>query len=239
MDNKNTFKDFWEIIYKQFLYSLKIIFANKFIYFLGTSVLLFLLVVTINLFSDDNATIHNAFNLLLFPGVLLVFYPTTFGIQNDEDQRMLENIFSIPNYRYKVWIPRLVITFILVYCLLLILAAFSWFALVSINIFDMVYNLMYPVFFLGCLSFAVSTIVRSGNGTAVVMVVTGLIFWISAGILDDSPWNIFLNPYDLPNNVSEEIWVEVVSDNHLYLFIGTLLSILFGMFKLQDREKFI
>ena len=239
MSTKKIILNLIEIIAKQFSYSLKIIFANKFIYFLFAAVAFFILVVVINLFSDGNAEKADVYYTLLFPGILLIFYPTTFGIQNDEDSRMLENIFAIPNYRYKVWLPRLIMIYILVFVLLIFLTMLSSISLIPVPIFEMVYELMYPIFFLGSLAFALSTLVKNGNGTAVVMVIIGLIFWISAGILDESAWNIFLNPFDVPRNMSETIWENVSTNNRLYLMAGTIISLLLGLFNLQNREKFI
>lgn len=239
MSIKKKILNLIEIIIKQFSYSLKIIFANKFIYFLFAAIAFFIFVVIIHLFSDNNAEMADVYYILLFPGILLIFYPTTFGIQNDEDSSMLENIFAIPNYRYKVWLPRLIMIYILVFLLLIFLTMLSSISLIPVPIFEMVYELMYPIFFLGSLAFALSTLVKNGNGTAVVVVIIGLIFWISDGILDDSAWNIFLNPFDVPNNMSETIWENVSTNNRLYLMAGTILSLLLGLFNLQNREKFI
>lgn len=239
MSIKKNILNLIEIITKQFNYSLKIIFANKFIYFLLAAIAFFIFVVIIHLFSDNNAEKADVYYALLFPGILLIFYPTTFGIQNDEDSRMLENIFAIPNYRYKVWLPRLLMIYVLVFVLLIFLTMVSSISLIPVPIFEMVYELMYPIFFLGSLAFALSTVVKNGNGTAVVMVIIGLLFWISAAILDESAWNIFLNPFDVPNNMSETIWENVSTNNRLYLMAGTILALLLGLFNLQNREKFI
>ena len=218
------------VINKLFRYSLRIIFANKFVYFLLAAVIFFIIVAVIHLFEASNSDVEDVYYILLFPGLLIIFYPSSFGIQNDEDSGMLENIFAIPNYRYKVWLPRLLMIYVLVYILLLFLTALSSIVFVMVPIFDMVFQLMFPIFFLGSLAFALSTVIRNGNGTAVVMVIIGLIFWISSGILEDSVWNIFLNPFDLPNEISEAIWETVVINNRLYLLAGTILSILWGPF---------
>lgn len=239
MDFNKTISNYYDLVSKQFRYSLRIIFANKFVYFLSAAFIFFLIVVVINLFSSDNFDVVNVYYILLFPGLLLVFYPTAFGIQNDEDFRMLENIFAIPNYRYKVWLPRLAMIYILVFLLLIVLALLSSITLVMVPVFDLVFQLMFPIFFLGSLAFALSTIIRNGNGTAVIMIIIGLIFWVSAGILEESEWNIFLNPFHLPDDMSEVIWETVTYNNRLYLFAGIILSLLTGLFNLQKREKFI
>ena len=237
--NKLNIKNLFIIVKDEFRYSMKIIFGNKFIYFLLASVIFFLIVTTINLFSTSDFSEGGVYYLLLFPGILLIFYPTAFGIQNDDDMRMLENLFAIPNYRFKVWLPRLGMIYILVFILLTFLAALSAFALTPVSVFKMVYELMFPIFFLGSLAFAVSTVVKNGNGTAVIMVIIGLIFWISSGILEGSKWNIFLNPFFLPRDMNEAIWESVITTNRLYLLSATILSLLYGLLNLQKREKFI
>ena len=111
------------MLWKTGRYNLIIIFANKFIYFMLAAVGIFLLITIINLFNpDSNPNSALVYYWLLVPGLLLIFYPTVFGIQNDADSRMLEILFGIPNYRYKVWLVRLAVIYIIVYFLLLLLA---------------------------------------------------------------------------------------------------------------------
>lgn len=226
--------------YKLVRYNLKIIFANKFIYFLLASFSVFILVAIINLFDTDwypnEATVYN---LLLFPGLLLIFYPSAFGIQNDIDSRMIEMLFGIPNYRYKIWLVRLIIIYLMVITMLLFLSLLSSITLVPVSILEMSFQLMFPVFFLGALGFMLSTIIRNGNGTAAMMVIIGMIVWISSGIFGQSEWNVFLNPFILPDTFSPVVWLEMIFYNRLYLIIGTILAILAGLYKLQVREKFI
>ena len=218
---------------------MKIIFGNKFIFFLIAAVIFFLFVAIINLFSDSNPTEGSVYYLLIFPGLLLVFYPTTFGIQNDVDARMIEILFGIPNYRYKVWLVRVVLIYVVVSVILVGLSLVSAFALVSVPVFEMVFQLMFPIFFLGSLAFMFSTVIRNGNGTAVVMVVIGLAFWISSGILGNTKWNIFLNPFQIPSDMNETIWADITLNNRIYLVVGTAVTILSGLLNLQKREKFM
>ncbi len=227
------------LLVKMIRYNLKIVFANKFLYFLLAAFAFFVLVTVIDLFSGTGATIEGVYYLLLFPGILLIFYPTAFGIQNDEDSRMLEIIFGIPNYRYKVWLVRLALIYLIVFLLLLALGLLSSFALVRIPVFEMSFQLMFPIFFIGSLAFMLSTLIKNGNGTAVVMVVIGVGFLIAAEPLADSAWNIFLNPFDLPGDMNQVIWAEVSMKNRLYLLTGMILANLYGLYNLQAREKFV
>jgi hypothetical protein len=98
---------------------------------------------------------------------------------------------------------------------------------------------MFPVFFIGSLAFMFSTIVRSGNATAVIMVVIGLGFWIGVGFLAHSRWNVFLNPFDAPGEMGEAVWAEIVLRSRIQLAVETVLAVLVALFNLQKRERFI
>lgn len=236
MNFKNWLKLFSDTIRQ----NLKIIFANKFIYFFLAAVGLFLLIASISLFDADSFPDESSvYYILLMPGLLLIFYPTAFGIQNDLDTRMMEMLVGIPNYRYKIWLVRLLIIYIIVYFLILFLSILSVLTLAEIPIFAMALQLMYPIFFFGMVTFMLSTFIRNGNGTAALMVIIGLIFWISSGILRNSKWNIFLNPFRMPDELNEVIWQDMIFYNRLYLVVGSILAILGALFRLQNREKLV
>lgn len=239
MTNREKLTNFLTLVWSVVRYNLKIIFANWFIYFLLAAVGIFLLVTIITIVNANSFSPEEVYYLLLFPGLLLVFYPTVFGIQNDVDARMLEILFGIPDYRYKVWLVRMAIIYVVVAGLLLALSLLSQVALTTFPLFDMVFQLMFPIFFMGCVAFMFSTLVRNGYGTAVVMIGIGLAAWISSGILGESKFSIFLNPFDLPTDINEVIWADMVFKNRLYLIAGTILALLFGLLNLQKREKFV
>src|SRR5512145_2382169 len=68
-------------------YNLKIIFSGKFIYFLLAALLFFFVITGIMLFQDESADVHDVYGMLLFSGMLIIFYPVVFNIQNDKDTR--------------------------------------------------------------------------------------------------------------------------------------------------------
>lgn len=221
-------------------YNVKIMFANRFFYFLLAAFIVFLLTVTISLFdSDASPDEASVYDLLLFAGLLVIFYPTVFGIQNDVDTRMIEILFGIPDYRYKVWLARMILVWLIVFAVLLAFAVLSSLALAPVPVFEMVFQLMFPVFLVGALAFMFSTVVRSGNGTAVVMIVIGTAFWIGSGVIARSKWNIFLNPFDVPDDMTLALWNALITQNRLILATGAVLALLFGLLNLQKRERFI
>ncbi|MCK5729694.1 MAG: hypothetical protein KAH68_01385, partial [Draconibacterium sp.] len=194
------------IAIKMIRYNLRIIFANKFIWFLIAAFVFFMFVAILTVSNGGNLSEGSIYNILFFPGILLIFYPTVFGIQNDDDSRMLEILFGIPNYRYKVWLVRLVLNYVLIYLITILFATLASVLLFKINIFEMAYQLMYPIIFLGSMAFMFSTIIKNGNGTAVAMILIGVALLMLIDIVERTQWNVFLNPFEIPRNLNEVIW---------------------------------
>ncbi len=239
MTNKLNIKNRLFILIKMIRYNLRIIFANKFIWFLIAAFVFFMFVSIITVYNGGNLSEGSIYNILFFPGILLIFYPSVFGIQNDDDSSMLEILFGIPNYRYKVWLIRLLMIYILVYVITLLFATVASVLLFKINIFEMAYQLMYPVIFLGSMAFMFSTIIKNGNGTAVAMILIGVALLMLIDLMERTQWNVFLNPFEIPQNLNEVIWEGIITKNRIFLAISMIVFILYGLFNLQKREKFI
>jgi len=220
-------------------YNMKIIFGGKFIYFILAAFIFFLVFGIIMALENDEMYMEHIYGLLGFPAILLVFFPSVFGIQSDADQRTLEIIFGIPDYRYKVWLVRYLMILLLVFLLLFPFAGLSYYALLSFPIMKMVLHLMVLVVFVSALGFCISTLVRNGNATAVIMVIVGLFLLILADEIDESKWNIFLNPFNTPRDLNEIVWREIIRQNRIFMGIGSVVLILLGLLNLQRREKFL
>jgi len=235
LDIKNTLVNSTRMV----RYNLKIIFANRFIWFLIAAFAFFMFFAIQTVLNGGALTEGTVYELLIFPGILLIFYPSVFGIQNDDDSRMLEILFGIPNYRYKVWLVRLLMIYILIFIIILIFSALASILLYKVNILEMSYELMYPIVFMGSLAFMFSTIIKNGNGTAVVMVLIGVALIILQDAVERTQWNVFLNPFEIPNNFNEIIWEGLIVKNRIFLGVGIVVFILYGLFNLQKREKFV
>lgn len=224
---------------KMIRYNFRIIFAGRFIWFVLSALAFFFFVAIMGILDGSNPDEEYVFGCLIFPAVLLVFYPMTFGIQNDVDAGVLEILFGIPDYRYKVWLVRIVLVFVLVALILAGFSGLSYLLLTPLNITEMTVQVMYPVFFLGSMAFMFSTLIRNGNGTAVVMVILGVIMLVFSGLVENTMWNIFLNPFGAPRDMNEMIWAGIITNNRILLTVGGLVFVLWGLFNLQKREKFI
>ncbi len=227
------------LIGKLIRYNLKIIFAGRFLWFLLAALAFYLFFMVISVFDNTELDISLIYGLTFFPAILLIFYPVVFGIQRDEDARMLEILFGIPDYRYKVWLVRLVLIFVQIFIFLILFASLASWLLYPINPLQLASQLIFPICFLGSLSFLFSTWVKNGNATAVIMVLLGVALTIFSEALEDTFWDVFLNPYDTPREFSQLAWRKVVWKSRIFLSVGTIIFILGALINLQRRERYI
>jgi hypothetical protein len=197
--------------------------------------LFFGFIIMITIFEDPDFNEAVIYGFLVFPGLLLIFYPMAYGIQNDDDSKMLETIFGIPNYRYKVWLVRFVLAVGVAFVILLVLGSIANFTLYRFSLLPMVGQVLFPITFLSSLAFMLSTLIKNGNGTAIVIVIVSFIFFVFADPLEYSVYNVFLNPFSEPREMSEFIWHSIIFKNRLYLIVTSALCLLYGMFNLQFR----
>lgn len=239
MESTISVVNFWTLFRKMIKYNMKVIFGSRFVWFVLAAMAFYFFIAITNIY--DNGTIDEGFiyGLQITPGLLLIFYPMTFGIQNDLDAGILEILFGIPDYRYKVWLVRLLLVFVLVFLMMLGLTVMSYYLLTPVSILELASQVMFPVYFLGSMAFMFSTIIKNGNGTAVVMVIIGVGLLILSGMFERTMWNIFLNPFEIPNRLNEMVWQEIAMKNRIFQAVGSLLFILYGLFNLQNREKFL
>ncbi len=239
MESAINTANLWTLFRKMVKYNMRVIFGNRFIWFVLAAIAFYFFIAVANILDGNQIDESFIYGLQIAPGLLLIFYPMTFGIQNDLDAGILEILFGIPDYRYKVWLVRLLLVFVLVFLMMLGLTVMSYYLLAPVSIFELAAQVMFPVYFLGSMAFMFSTIIKNGNGTAVVMVIIGVGLLILSGMFERTMWNIFLNPFEVPNRLNEMVWQEIAMKNRIFQAVGSLLFILYGLFNLQNREKFL
>ena len=237
--DKQKIKNTTDLILSMIKYNFRIIFAGRFIWFMLAALAFYIFIAIMGVINGATPDEEFVYGILIFPAILLIFYPMTFGIQNDVDAGILEILFGIPDYRYKVWLVRLLLVYVLVAIILFGFAVLSYIFLTPVSLFEMTAQIMFPVLFLGSMAFMFSTIIKNGNGTAVVMVIFGVLALILQDAIQRTMWNIFLNPFNVPRNMSQLLWEGITIKNRIFLATGAVVFILYGLFNLQKREKFI
>ncbi len=134
---------------------------------------------------------------------------------------------------------RIVLIFAIAFLIMLVFTFLSSVLIVKFRFMNMTAQVMAPVIFLGIMAFTLSTVIRNGNGTAVVMIIFGLVFMIMSDPLRKSQWNIFMNPYETPWDVNEASWAIITAKNRIILAVGSVIFLLVALYNLQKREKFM
>ena len=223
-------------------YNLKVVFSGKFIWFLIASTLLYIFFIWNGVYRGERINEQLIYSSMLYPAILLIFYPCTFGIQNDYDNRILEILFGIPNYRYKIWLLRMLMIYIASFFMMLILALVSYVLIYANNPLEIAAQIMIPVIFFGNLAFFISTITHNGSGTAILIIVIGIVSFFSIQIFNmsnKSPWDIFLNPYFSDDYSNPLVWSITVTKNRVYMGFAIVITMMLGLLNLQNREGFM
>ena len=223
------------------VYNMKIIFSGKFIWFLLVGLALFFFLMYTAASRGTTLSHGMVYNQLIIPGLLLVFYPACFGIQNDADHRILELLFGIPNYMYKVWLFRLLMIYVEVYLILVAYAFLARILLYPVQPFSMAAQLMLPVMLFGNLAFLYSTLIRNGNAAAVLSVLTVILALVLGNVqlVENKVWDLTINPYEEPENINAAIWSMILLKNRILMGVAAIVFLMSGLLGLQNRGKFL
>jgi len=237
MSIKDTIKAFTKLCG----YNMRIIFAGKFIWFLLLGLVLFFFLMYQAASQSTELSHGLVYSQLVIPGILLVFYPACFGIQNDADNRILELLFGIPNYVYKVWLFRLIMIYVEVYLILVFYAFLARILLYPVAPFLMAAQLMVPVMLFGNMAFLYSTLIRNGNAAAVLSVLSVILVLIlsSTPIAQNKAWDMTINPYEEPENINAAIWSVIMLKNRIIMIGAGVIFLMSGLLGLQNRGKFL
>ena len=223
------------------VYNMRIIFSGKFIWFLLVGLVLFFFLMYTSAARGTSLSDGMVYSQLIIPGLLLVFYPSCFGIQNDADHRILELLFGIPNYMYKVWLFRLFMIYVEVYLILVVYAFLARILLYPVSPFLMAAQLMIPVMLFGNMAFLYSTLIRNGNAAAVLSVLTVILALVLSNVelVKNKMWDVTINPYEEPENINAAIWSLILLKNRLLMVIAGIIFLMSGLLGLQNRGKFL
>ncbi len=226
-------------IYLLSRYNLKIIFGGKYLVFVIISLLLFIYFMFNSAYYGNELNETAVYSNILLPALLLIFYPTVYGLQKDEESKILEILFCIPNYMYKVWLVRLLFVFVGTFFITLFFSYVAHLLLCPVEIIKMSSQVMFIVFFFGSLAFFLSTAVKSGNGTAVVLVFLYAVIAIIGQAFENSMWNVLINPFKESTYIHPDVWQQVITNNRLFLVVASFGFLLMALNNLQRREKLL
>ena len=66
-----------------------------------------------------------------------------------------------------------------------------------------------------------------------------MFFWVLGDEMKNSSRFLFHNPFRSVEALRSVLWAETTFYNRLYLVLGSVVTTLFALLRLQNREKFI
>ncbi|MFI3285445.1 MAG: hypothetical protein R3Y08_02215 [Rikenellaceae bacterium] len=220
-------------------YNFKVVFGGRYIVFMIISLLLFCYLLFNSAYSGEALSEITVNNNLIFPSLLLIFYPATYGIQKDEESKILEIFFCIPNYMYKVWLLRLLFVFIACFFNVLLFSYLAHLLLCPVNILPMTYHVMFVVIFFGSLAFFLSTFIKSGNGVAIILLGLLALLTVLSSLYENTMWDVMLNPFKEPTDIHPDIWQSTIINNRLLLIGSSVALLLISLNNLRRRESLL
>jgi hypothetical protein len=228
----------WEI----FRLQARVIFSQKFVWFLAGLVAYFVVVYVVNYNQPmiDRMAQQDVFYWLLeFPLSALAVYLNMQLITAEKDSRTLEVMFTTAGSRYKVWLLRIGTLAVILLALSFGLSAMSFFTFTDLPIFGMGLNAFVPTFFVGNMTLYFA--VRFRSGFAAGMISAGLLVMVLmfSELYNETRYFLYFNPYDVPRRLDPETWNFWMWQNRIAVFLmgGFLLfSALRGM---EVRERLL
>ncbi|MFC1724393.1 hypothetical protein ACFL4T_02110 [candidate division KSB1 bacterium] len=222
--------------------NIKLLFTNKFFYFILGIILYFGFVCTINYFSDpgDSMPGYAIYIALIFiPMSVLTVFLSAYMLPGEMENNTLESLFSISGSIYKVWIIKISVMYIAISIMILILEILSYFMIADFPFFYTFFMSLFPLYFIGGLTFYFAVKFKS---YAAAGILTGIIMILISFVtepLQFSKFFLYINPIAKPRDINNYVWTRTLVENRVGMLVfGSLLYYL-GLNKLKFREKFM
>jgi len=220
----------------------KVLFSNKFLYFLIGIFLYFGVVCTINYFTDPGDYIkgeHIYIAVLLVPMIILTVFLSALIVPSEIESNTIESLFSVSGSIYKVWIIKIVVMYISLSLLLLILEILSYFMIADFPILKNFVMSLFPLYFIGGMTFFFASKYRSTGVAGIISGIVLLIFMFLAEPLEHSRFFLYLNPMITPRDINNYVWTRTVIENRIGMVIFGSFFYYLGLSRLKFKEKYI
>lgn len=189
---------------------------------------------------NDGFSVEQALHILIeAPGTVLAIYLAMDLVAGERDKDTLEILFSTSASHYTTWGIRLGAVFIVLLLTILTMSLLAYFLFAEFPYLWGGLNAFLPAFFIGCLTFFFSTTCKSGNAAGMLSLGTLVVILLTAGVLENTGYFLFLNPLVTPMGVDEVDWVEKAFYNRFGIFCLGGILIFFALKKMENRERML
>lgn len=234
-----TWRDLFATLARFFQLSASIVFHRKLVFMVGGVVAYYGILYAFAYFRpDEGFSVEQALRVLVeTPGTVIAIYLTMDLVAGERDKDTLEILFSTATSHYTTWGIRLITVSLLLLVTIVTMSTVSYFFFAEFPFFWGGLNAFVAALFVTCLTFLFSVFCRSGNAAAMLSVGVLLLVLITSNLLENTPYFLFLNPFQPPANVDEVIWLERSIYNRATVIGLSGLFVFFALRRMNFREK--
>ncbi len=236
-----TWKALLATIWRLCRLSIKIVFYRK-IWFLCGGILAYygILYALAVLRPGDGFSVEQALLVLVeVPGAVLAIYLTMDMVAGERDKNTLEILFSTSTSHYNIWIVRLMTVYVLLMVVLMTISSVAYFIFAEFPFVLGGFNAFIPAFLMVSLTFFFSVLCRSSNAAGMLAMGFLVLAFLTADSFQDTPYYLFMNPFEQPLGLDESIWAEQVFFNRIGVAAIGVLSVFFALRRMEQREKLL
>ena len=175
--------------------------------------------------------------LVEIPGTVLAIYLTMDLLARERDHQTLETLFGTASSHYAIWMVRLLALYAVLVATLLVISTVGYFFFAEFPFVRVALNAFLPAFLVANLTFMYSVYVRGANTAAMLASASLFVVLLSAELLAETSFWLFLDPFRPPLGTNNPYWLERVLLNRLGIFaIGCLFAFL-GLRRMEQRRE--
>ena len=188
----------------------------------------------------EGFSVEQALNVLVeVPGTVLAIYLTMDMVAGERDKNTLEILFSTAISHYATWSVRIVGICAALFATLMAMSTISYFFFAEFPFVWGGLNACLPAFFMVGLTFLFSVLCRSSNAAGMIAVGILIAILISFETLENTPYDLFLKPFEPPADLDSNLWTNRVLLNRAGIALSGGLCIFLALRRMLDRERLL
>ncbi|MCA9731397.1 MAG: hypothetical protein H6696_13215 [Deferribacteres bacterium] len=230
------------IVFETFRLNTRLIFSNRFIWFLLGLLAWCIFQYVINyqreIYQRMSAD-YIFFVVMQLPLSAFAVFLNMSLISSEKDNRTLEITFTTAGSRYKVWLVRFGSLCVLFFLLSLTLSYIGYYFFVDLPVWAMAFHAYVPTFFISGMVFYFAVKLRSGLAAGMVSGILLFFMFIFNEPLRSTRYALYFNPFTVPHNVDSSVWYDWTWQNRIGLIVLGGLFIFAALRGMGNREKLL
>ena len=234
---RELFAAFWRLS----TLSMRIVFHRKVLFMWGGILAYYGILYAFAVYRPgEGFSVEQALLVLIeVPAAVLAIYLTMDLVAGERDRDTLEILFSASASHYGTWAVRLLAICAAMLIVLLFMSALAYVLFAEFPFVLGALNAFVPAFFMLGLTFYFSVLCRSGNAAGMLAMGVLIGVLLSANALQNTPYFLFVNPFESPESFDESLWFERVIMNRIAIGALGSLFVFFALRRMDQREKLL